>query len=250
MGKKKRLNSEGETFEKQRELGKTIKFHVHDLISFRPLTDNQKSYFEAHFSQAPIIFQDGPAGTGKTAISIYCSLKEIFDGSTPFQKLVMIRSAVDTREQGFVPGTQEEKDSEYEEAYSSIIDELIETYDHSYQNLKAKNYYEFRTTGRLRGLTLSDCIVIVDECQNCNYKELRSIVTRLGHNAKIVFCGDFRQSDLKGGKRDTSGFNLFKQVLNNMSSSNVAFIDYTLEDIVRSGIVKDFLVSDYQICQE
>ena len=156
-----------------------------------------------------------------------------------YQKLVIIRSAVPTRDIGFLPGTEKEKASVYEEPYKDIANDLFGRGD-AYEILKQKDLVEFMTTPFIRGITLRDAVILIDECQNMSFHELDSIITRMGENTRIIFCGDFRQADLKG-----NGIRDFFQVLKRMGLFD--FIEYEVEDIVRSDFVKTYIIAKNEL---
>jgi len=219
-------------------------FTQHHLVSFQPKTEPQKQFMRSFFeNQTPIIMQVGSAGTGKTAIAMYCALTEVFDRSTPYDKIIIVRSAVQARDIGFLKGTEEEKDAAYERPYMALCDELLTFKSNNYENLKAKNLVEFHNTSFLRGITWDNCLVIVDEFQSMVYGELATCVTRVGINSKIVFAGDFKQCDLHK-KGDKSGFHQLLKVLEYMPSEMYDVVEYRPEDIIRSGIVKEFLLAE------
>ena len=199
---------------------------LHDI---EPLTRNQVLAFE---SERNLVLH-GVAGTGKTFISCYLAFDDMTKGV--YKQLIIIRSAVPTRDIGFLPGSEKEKASVYEEPYKDIAVELFQRGD-SYEILKTKGLLHFMTTSYLRGITLKDAVKIVDECQNMSFHELDSIVTRVGTNCRIIFCGDFRQADLaKNGLQD------FIRVLKAMDQFDL--IDFEIKDIVRSDFVKDYITA-------
>ena len=208
-----------------------------DLKYIHPMTHNQKRTFNS-FNQGQQLLLHGVAGTGKTFISLYLSLKELMDQGS-YEKVVIVRSVVPTRDMGFLPGNQKEKARVYEAPYYSICSELFNRGD-AYDIIKNKGYVEFISTSYVRGTTLSDCIVIVDECQNLNFHELDSIITRAGENCRIIFCGDFRQSDLIR-ESEKKGINSFINVVNNMRSFDL--IEFNESDIVRSNLVREYILS-------
>lgn len=200
-----------------------------DLQTIEPLTQNQLKAFE---SEKNLVLH-GVAGTGKTYISCYLAFDDMIKGY--YDKLVIIRSAVSTRDIGFLPGNESEKASVYEEPYKDICIELFQRGD-AYQILKTKNLVHFMTTSFIRGVTLRNATIIVDECQNMSFHELDSIITRIGENCRVIFCGDFRQADLaKNGLKD------FIRVLKVMDSFDL--IDFEIKDIVRSQFVKDYIIA-------
>ena len=199
---------------------------LHDI---EPLTRNQVLAFE---SERNLVLH-GVAGTGKTFISCYLAFDDMTKGI--YKQLIIIRSAVPTRDIGFLPGSEKEKASVYEEPYKDIAVELFQRGD-SYEILKTKGLLHFMTTSYLRGITLKDAVIIVDECQNMSFHELDSIVTRVGTNCRIVFCGDFRQADLA-----KNGLQEFIRVLKAMDQFDL--IDFEIKDIVRRDFVKDYITA-------
>lgn len=205
--------------------------------SFVPMTKNQKKIFE-YFTENHLVLH-GMAGTGKSFLSLYLSLQAVLAKKSPYFKIIIIRSAVPTRDVGFLPGSLKEKIEAYEDPYKTIVDEIFGRGD-AYGILKNKGQIEFVTTSYLRGITLDDCIVIVDEFQNCTFQELDTVVTRIGDNAKIIFCGDYRQSDLERTK-EKQGMGLFVSILERMYEFE--FVELGIDDIVRSGLVKSYIIA-------
>jgi len=207
------------------------------LKSVGPITDNQTKVFQ---SDKHMVLH-GLAGTGKTYISCYLAYESMFAGDS--ERLVIIRSAVPTRDMGFLPGTDKEKSAVYEEPYKDIAVELFGRGD-AYEILKSKRLVHFMTTSFIRGVTLKDAYIIVDECQNMSFHELDSIITRVGENCRLVFCGDFRQSDLtKQSEKD--GMRKFLDILSQMDYFD--FVDFGVDDIVRSDFVKNYIVTKNKI---
>lgn len=218
-------------------------FSPHHLVALQPKTFPQEQFIQSYYEQVPVILQVGSAGTGKTALALYCALSEVLDKSTVYDKIVIIRSAVQARDIGFLKGTEDEKNEVYESPYKALCDELLTFKSNNYDNLKAKHLLEFHNTSFLRGLTFDDSIIIVDEFQSMTYHELSTIITRVGINSRIVFAGDFKQNDLHK-RNDKSGFSQFMEVIDRMPSETVDVITYRPQDIIRSGIVKDFLMAE------
>jgi phosphate starvation-inducible protein PhoH len=187
------------------------------------------------------IVAHGSAGSGKSYVACYLALKKLFDGDT--SKIVIVRSAVQVRSQGFLPGSLAEKSEVYTIPYKQIINELCDN-GSAWDILTKKNMIEFISTSFVRGITLSDCVVIVDEFQNCDWYELSSVVTRAGEGCQIVFCGDTAQGDLFR-TREKSGFMQFMQVIEKMPEY-FASIQFLPQDIVRSGLVKKFIM----VCED
>lgn len=174
-------------------------------------------------------------------LGLWFAMQQVFDRSTPYSRIVIIRSAVPTREMGFLPGTQAEKMRAFEDPYSGICTTLCGRGD-AYQALKTKRLIEFLTTSYIRGITLDECIIIVDEPQNCSFGELDSVLTRVGVNSRIIFCGDTKQDDLTSERfREKSGFAEFIAVLDTMSEFDI--IKFTTDDIVRSDLVKSYIIA-------
>lgn len=207
------------------------------LRTIKPLTPNQQETFDS-FAEGKHLLLHGVAGTGKTFISLYLALNEILNRGK-YSKTLIIRSAVASRDIGFLPGNLKEKTRIYEDPYKTICDDLFARGD-GYDILKMKNIVEFTSTCFLRGLTWDNTIVIVDEIQNMSLHEIDSIMTRIGENCRIVLCGDFRQSDLRGhdSKRNILTFG---SILDKMSCFTK--IEFGVEDIVRSNFVKSYIIS-------
>ena len=203
------------------------------LAEIEPLTKNQLIAFESDKN----LILHGIAGTGKTFISCYLAFDDMVKGV--YNNLVIIRSAVPTRDIGFLPGSEKEKASVYEEPYKEIALELFQRGD-AYEILKTKGLVHFMTTSFVRGITLKEAVIIIDECQNMTFHELDSIITRVGTNCRVIFCGDFRQSDLK-----SNGLESFMEILKNMGSFD--FIDFEIKDIVRSEFVKDYIIAKTEL---
>lgn len=207
------------------------------LKHIEPLTENQRLVYSA-FNQGKNLMLHGIAGTGKSFLSIYLSLKQILSETSEYKKLIIVRSVVPTRDMGFLPGNTKEKAKVYEAPYYAICSELFERSD-AYDYFKNKNIIEFISTSFIRGITLNDSIIIVDEMANCTLHELDSVITRIGKNCKIIFCGDFRQSDfLKDYEKN--GLHDFMKIIKHMK--NFQFVDFQKEDIIRSEIVKDYII--------
>jgi|DEB0MinimDraft_4_1074332.scaffolds.fasta_scaffold00703_3 phosphate starvation-inducible PhoH-like protein len=206
------------------------------LENVRPKTENQKKIF-SHYFQKKHILVHGLPGTGKTFISLYLALKEMLSDSK-VEKVIIIRSAVSARELGFMPGSARDKMRAYEEPYYEICSRLFDR-DDAYTQLKMRKMVDFSPTSFLRGLTFENCVVIVDEVQNLNDHEISTVITRMGQNSRIIFCGDFRQSDFATKGQEESGIkNLFKTIRLMPSFTHV---EMGINDIVRSGIVKEYL---------
>jgi phosphate starvation-inducible protein PhoH len=208
-----------------------------NLKRIEPLTDNQKLSFEA-YSQNKNLMLHGIAGTGKSFISLYLALNQVLSESSQYRKIVIVRSVVPTRDMGFLPGNNKEKAKVYEAPYYAICTELFGRSD-AYEYLKNRNIIDFISTSFIRGITLNDSIVIVDEIANLTGHELDSVITRIGKNCKVIFCGDFRQSDFTKDQ-EKNGLMDFMRVIKRMKSFE--FVDFQKEDIVRSSMVKSYII--------
>ena len=218
------------------------------LREIGPLTPNQKSLFEAYAEDKNLIAY-GCAGTGKTFITLYNALKDVLDQETPYEKIYIVRSLVATREIGFLPGDHEDKSTLYQIPYKHMVKYMFEMpteadYQMLYGNLKAQDTIDFWSTSFIRGTTFDKTIVIVDEFQNLNYHELDSIMTRVGEQSKIMFCGDATQSDLVK-QNERNGIVDFMRILRLMPSVDV--VEFGVEDIVRSGLVKEYILAKLEL---
>ena len=211
-----------------------------------PITKTQSSLFEG-WSNGKNILAVGSAGTGKTYISLYLALKDVM-ARNQYKEIIIIRSSVQSREQGHMPGDAKEKMAHFEAPYVDIVNDLFERAD-AYGIMKQKSMIRFMSTSFIRGLTFNDALIIVDECQNMRWDELRTIMTRVGDNSRIIFCGDTKQDDLACSKNrlDVSGLRHFKKVIDRMSSNCFETIEFTVDDIVRSGLVKEFIIGEEQL---
>jgi phosphate starvation-inducible protein PhoH len=215
-----------------------LKLRLDDMKTIQPLTENQKGFFDA-YDESQIMLLHGIAGTGKTYIALYHALEEVLDKSSNFNKVVIVRSAVPSRDIGHLPGDEKEKTEVYTEPYIEICADLFERPD-AYQRLSEQKAVQFLITSFVRGITLSNSIIIVDECQNMTDMELNSIMTRVGDRSKIIFCGDFRQTDLYK-KHDMSGLKKFMVIADMMP--NFKTFEFGVDDIVRSAIVKEYILA-------
>ena len=214
------------------------------LINIEPITENQKKLFES-YSAGKHLVAYGTAGTGKTFITLYNALSDILDESTPYEKIYLVRSLVSTREIGFLPGDHEDKADIYQIPYKNMVKYMFQMpsdadFEMLYGNLKAQDSIKFWSTSFIRGTTLDNAIIIVDEFQNLNFHELDSIITRVGENSKIIFCGDASQTDLVK-TNDKNGIHDFLNILRKMPSFDI--IEFGIDDIVRSGLVKEYIIA-------
>ena len=219
------------------------------LRDIEPLTANQKTLFDS-YSTGKNIVAYGCAGTGKTFITLYNAIKDVLDEKTPYEKVYVVRSLVATREIGFLPGDHEDKSWLYQLPYKAMVRYMFEMrtdadFQMLYANLKAQDTIDFWSTSFIRGTTFDNAIIIVDEFQNLNYHELDSIMTRVGQDSKIMFCGDATQTDLTR-ENEKNGIVDFMRILRLMANS-VDIIEFGVEDIVRSGICKEYILAKLEL---
>lgn len=212
-----------------------------ELRDIQPLTNTQRSVFKAYDSGANLLMH-GFAGTGKSFLSLFLALDEI-DETGQYEQALVIRSIVSSRDPGFLPGSIKDKQSVYEEPYIEILNELYGRGDAA-RLLREKGLYDFTTTSFLRGHTFRNKIIIVDEIQNMSFQELDTVMTRVGEGSKIIFCGDFRQTDLTHD-REKGGLQKFINITKDMRSFE--YIEFHREDIVRSGLVRDYIIARTQL---
>ena len=218
------------------------------IKKIEPLTKNQEELFRCYKLDQNLVAY-GAAGTGKTFITLYNALKDVLGDRSPYDKIYIVRSLVATREIGFLPGDHEDKSSLYQIPYKNMVKYMFEMPDDSafemlYGNLKTQGTISFWSTSFIRGTTLDNAIILVDEFQNLNFHELDSIITRVGENTKIMFCGDATQSDLTK-QNEKNGIADFMRILRVMPSFDI--IEFGLEDIVRSGLCKEYLVAKNEL---
>jgi predicted ribonuclease YlaK len=231
---------------KQMKRKKPINLDV--IREIEPLTDNQEKFFKEYGLNQNIVAY-GCAGTGKTFIALYNALRDVLDEKTPYEKIYIVRSLVATREIGFLPGDHEDKSSLYQIPYKNMVKYMFQMpsdsdFEMLYGNLKTQDTISFWSTSFIRGTTLDKAIIIVDEFQNLNFHELDSIITRIGEDSKILFCGDATQSDLiKTNERN--GIIDFMQILRVMPSMSI--IEFGVDDIVRSGLCKEYLLAKMEL---
>jgi phosphate starvation-inducible protein PhoH len=220
----------------------SLKLRIDDLKTFEPLTDNQRKFFDAYKRGDYFIALHGVAGTGKTFIAMYKSLEEVLDKTNPFKKIIVVRSAVQSREIGHLPGDVSEKMEIYQQPYRQICETLFGRKD-AWDRLEEQNHVEFISTSFIRGMSFDDAIIIVDEMQNMNFEEIDTVMTRVGYRSKIIWCGDYRQTDLRKNN-DKSGILKFFDIAHHMRA--FTRIEFDADDIVRSSLVKDYIIAKMQ----
>lgn len=231
------LNNNAAAIEEHKRRKK--KWSPHDLRNIKPLTPNQESMFKQYF-RGDQLCTYGSAGTGKTFLALYLALMDVLDKALPQRQLIIVRSAVATRDIGFMPGTLEEKVSLYEMPYRDILTELTDRTT-AYDDLKSSGIISFMTTSFIRGLTWDDAIVIIDEGQNMSWHEINSVMTRVGANSRVIFTGDLVQTDLNKNGKDKCGMQRFLKTVIKMKEFST--VQFTIEDIVRGKLVKSWIVA-------
>jgi predicted ribonuclease YlaK len=218
----------------------SLKIKLDHLKTFDALTENQQKFFDAYKRGDYFIGLFGSPGVGKTFLAMYRGLEEVLDRTNPFKQIVVVRSAVQVRDQGFVPGSLDEKMEIYETPYKEISETLFGRSD-AWDRLKEQGYARFISTTAIRGISIDDAIILVDESQSMTFHELSSVISRVGHRSKIIFIGDLKQNDLIKSKNDVSGLKEFLNVARHMDEFSE--ITFTPDDIVRSSLVKSFIVA-------
>lgn len=250
MTKKRRTTPEVQSLS-LRQIKRRKPINLDLLLEINPLTDNQQKLFDA-YAQGKNIVAHGSAGTGKSFNVLYNALKEVLNERTPYEKIYILRSLVQVREIGFLPGGHEDKSALFEIPYKNMVKYMFkmpteEDFEMLYGNLKNQGTLSFWSTSFLRGTTFDNAIIIVDEFQNANFHENDSLITRVGENCKIMFCGDASQSDLVR-QNERNGIHDFMKILRTMPSFE--FIEFGIEDVCRSGLVKEYLLAKHKINEE
>ena len=209
-----------------------------DLLQFDPLTYNQEVAYKA-WDDGDNLVLTGTAGTGKTFMALYLALEDVLDKETEWDKLIIVRSMVPTREMGFLPGDKEAKEEAFTTPYRTICNELFGD-KNSYNKMFTSKQIQFESTSFIRGTTFDNCVIVVDEMQNLNFHELDSVITRVGRHSKIIFSGDYKQSDFKFDD-DKNGIIKFLQIVEQLK--NFSIINFGWEDIVRSDFVRDYIMT-------
>jgi phosphate starvation-inducible PhoH-like protein len=217
-----------------------LKIKLDHLKTFEALTENQNNFFEMYRGGGYFIGLFGSPGVGKTFLALYRALEEVLSKDNPFKQIVVVRSMVQLREIGHLPGSLEEKQEIYELPYKEVCQTLFGRTD-AWDRLKEQGYARFISTTAIRGISIDDSIIIVDECQNMNFAEINTVMSRVGHRSKIIFCGDYKQTDLIKSNRDQTAFHEFRKIATSMKAFQEVY--FTPEDIVRSSLVKDWIIA-------
>lgn len=224
----------------QPQISNGIKLKLDHLRTFDPLTENQASFFDIYKKGGYFVGLFGSPGVGKTFLAMYKALEEVLNKDNPFKQLVVVRSLVQLREIGHLPGSLEEKQEIYELPYKEICTTLFGRSD-AWDRLKEQGYARFISTTAIRGISIDDSIILVDECQNLNFSEINTVITRTGHRSKLILSGDYKQTDLIRSNRDQTAFHDFRQIASSMNSFQEVY--FTPEDIVRSSLVKEWIIA-------
>lgn len=240
MAKRIQTTEEQQQKPTRQQTSNALKIKIDDLKTFSPLTENQRIFFEAYKRGDYFVALHGVAGTGKTFCALYKALEEVLDKSNPFDKIIVVRSAVQSREMGHLPGDVSEKMEIYQQPYRQICQTLFGRKD-AWDRLEEQGHIEFISTSFIRGMSFDDAIIIVDECQNLSWEEIDTVMTRVGYRSKIIFCGDYRQTDLNKKKNDMSGLQKFFDIAYHMSA--FTRVEFVVDDIVRSSLVKDYIIA-------
>ena len=215
------------------------KLRIDQLEHIDPLTENQLKFFKAYDQKHTNIALHGVAGTGKTYVALYKALEEVLDKKTQKDKIIIVRSAVQSRDIGHLPGDVGEKLAVFQQPYKAICKSLFNIHD-AWDRLEEAGTIEFISTSFIRGMTFDDAIIIVDEMQNMNFEEIDTVMTRVGDRSKIIWCGDYRQTDLRRAN-DKTGILQFFDIAKYLKS--FTRIEFEADDIVRSDLVKEYILA-------
>ena len=219
----------------------------HDqLVEMKGVTKNQTEVFK-QYATGKNLFLYGPAGTGKTFVILYNAIKEVLDPKINYNCIYIVRSLMPTRELRFYPSDEQDKSSLYQVPYDNMLRFMFklpaeDQFGILYEELKRQDNVAFLSTSFLRGITLDNAIILVDECQNLNFHELDTIMTRVGQDSKIMFSGDFDQTDLREDK-EKAGLGQFLKIINEMKEFYSC--EFDIGDIVRSGLVRSYIIQKY-----
>jgi predicted ribonuclease YlaK len=238
--REEQINNQQHKYSHQPAVSNSLKIKLDHLKTFTALTENQQVLFDMFKRGDYCMGVLGSAGTGKTFCTLYKAIEEVLDKSNPFRQVVIVRSCVPTRDVGFLPGSLEEKQEVYELPYKEAFANLFDRPD-AYERLKEQGYARFVSTTAIRGISIDDAIIVVDECASMTFHELCTIITRVGYRSKIVFVGDWRQNDLLTKKNDVSGLPDFLRVLRSMK--DYSELEFSRDDIVRSSLVRSFIIA-------
>ena len=216
--------------------GMTLKYN--DIVGFDPLTTNQELACNA-WDEGDHLVLTGSAGTGKTFLALSLALESVMDPDQDQDKLVIIRSIVSTRDPGHLPGTKQEKEEVFAGPYKALCTEIFDDTS-AYTKLVSAKKLEFESTSFIRGMTWNNAVLVIDEMQNLNFHELDTVITRVGRNCRVIFSGDYKQTDFKY-EDEKSGIMKFLAILEQMKDFTI--VSFRWEDIVRSDFVRDYIMT-------
>lgn len=225
---------------KHQPVNNSLRLKLDHLRTFEALTPNQQQFFNNYKRGDYFMGLFGSPGVGKTFLAMYRAIEEVMDKSNSFKQVVVVRSAVQVRDQGYVPGDLAEKMEIYEQPYKEIATTLFNKPE-AWNLLKEQGYARFISTTAIRGISIDDAIIVVDECQSMSFHELSSVISRTGHRSKIIFVGDLKQNDLIKSKYDISGLATFLEIAKTMREFSI--VEFTPDDIVRSSLVKSWIIA-------
>jgi phosphate starvation-inducible PhoH-like protein len=201
--------------------------------TIRPKTANQKLYVDA-IEENTITFGIGPAGTGKTYLAMAKAVAAL--QAKKVNRIILSRPAVEAGEKlGFLPGTLGEKIDPYLRPLFDALHDMIDA--DSIPRLIQSGIIEVAPLAFMRGRTLNDAFIILDEAQNTTPEQMKMFLTRLGFGSKMVITGDITQNDLPNGQK--SGLGIIRDILDGVD--DIAFMDLTAEDVVRHRLIGDIV---------
>ena len=218
-----------------------------NLLEIEAIGPAQTKAFAA-YKEDKNLFLTGSAGTGKTFILLYLAFQDVFNDESPYDKVIVIRSLLPSRDAGFHSGSLEEKAMYYQAPYRMLVKFLFEMQSKDefaalWDLLIDQESVEFQTTSLLRGQTFDNAIILCDEAQNLNFAELDTVMCRVGQNTKIMFSGDEAQTAFIN-KDDKEGMYNFQGILGEMEECEV--IKFGIGDILRSGLCRSYLIAKEQ----
>lgn len=215
----------------------------HDLRHIKPRTDRQREAMEAFIANGDDVALLGSAGTGKTLLALYLAANELVSGGD-IEHIVIVRAPVQAVDQGFLPGTLEEKQAPYEAPYGPLLAKLF-GHATTYERMKEAGILQFVTPSFMRGTTIDNSVIILEEVQNCSIEHIDTVVTRTGDTSRLVVTGDTRQMDLNRTHGFSSGVQEFIEVSRNMRGFSI--VNFTVHDIVRGPRVKSWVAAREQL---